>query len=241
MGPQLSIVIPAFMEARELSEALPPLLRIGSAEVIVVDGGSSDGTAAHAARLGARVLTTPRCRGAQLDLGARQARGSHLFFLHADARPPNDFTLRIVETLENPSIALGCFSLKLDAPGSYFRIVERATALRLRITRTPYGDQGLFVRREDYLRCRGFPHWPLLEDLELIRRLRRHGRIAVLPDAILVSARRYLEEGRLRTSMRHRLASTLWMLRLPPPMIWSLLQQTGSRGQTGKSAQPLKS
>lgn len=223
VSPALSIVIPALDEEPELRALLPSLTAQRDLEVLVVDGSSRDGTVATAKRHGARVIDAPRGRGAQLDAGARAATGDALLFLHADARPPDGFPEAIRRTLALREVVLGAFSLGFDAPGRRFRLLERATHLRVGLTRTPYGDQGLFMRRADYDGPAVFPHWPMLEDVALVRRLRGAGRIVVLPEKILVSARRYRSRGFLRTTLRNRSASILWALRVPAPAILTML------------------
>lgn len=229
MTPSLSIVIPVSNEAEILPETLPPLLRLPDVEVIVVDGASTDGTPEMARGLGATqvVRASSPCRGLQLDLGARRARSERLLFLHADARPPERLVERIDGTLSRDGVILGAFSIRFDGRGGVYRLMERSTALRVAVTSTPYGDQGLFLRRSDYIAAGGYPHWPLLEDVQLIRRLRSRGRIVVLPDPITVSTRRYRHSGTARTVLRNRLVSTLWALRVPAPVIWGMV---GIRG-----------
>jgi rSAM/selenodomain-associated transferase 2 len=219
----LTVIVPAWCESALLEEALRPLVGRPGVEVIVAEGGGGDGETERVARLGARVVSTVACRGAQLDAGARAAGSPVLLFLHADCRLPGGFEDAVQSALEDPAVVLGAFSLALDAPGRWFRILERATRWRLALTRTPYGDQGFFLRREDYLASGGFRHWPILEDVDLVRRLRRRGRILILPQPLTASARRYFERGFIRTTLRYRLASLLWSLHVPARTIWMLV------------------
>jgi rSAM/selenodomain-associated transferase 2 len=224
--PRLTVVIPAWNEEPALERILPPLAAVPGIEVIVVDGASTDRTAQAAARLGARVLSSPRGRGAQLDAGARAARSGTLLFLHADSRLPAGFAESIERTLDRPGVAMGAFALGFDGGHPWYRALEAATALRVRLTGTPYGDQAFFLRSETYARIGGFPPWPLLEDLALVRRLRQAARtggpcrIVVLPERVVVSTRRYRSSGKLRTVLRNRIAATLWALHVPAPVIW---------------------
>ena len=172
--PSISVVIPALDEERPLAAAIRSVR--ADAEVIVVDGGSSDATRDVAAREGARVLETPRGRGRQLDEGARAATGEWLVFLHADTTLERGWAGAIGAL--SPDVVGGAFRLAVDSPRAGFRAVERAVRLRLRLFALPYGDQGIFARREVYARIGGIPHLPLMEDVAFVARLRRAGRLA---------------------------------------------------------------
>ena len=231
---RLSVVIPVWREDGGLRALLGQLVPLTGVEVILA--AAADGEPPSGLD-GIHVISCgPPCRGAQLDAGAQVASAPAILFLHADCIPPPDFVTAIETTLADPSVAVGAFSLALDAPGVWFRLLERLTRLRCRLTRTPYGDQGLFLRRRDYLRCGGFRPWPFLEDVDLVRRLRRTGRVRILPQCLTASARRYLERGRVRTTLRYRFIALLWALRVPPPVIWSL--STASRGAARSSHHP---
>ncbi|MGE5232285.1 MAG: TIGR04283 family arsenosugar biosynthesis glycosyltransferase [Deltaproteobacteria bacterium] len=169
-------------------------------EVIVVDGGSADATCRVAREHGALVLTAARGRGTQLRAGAAAARAPLLCFLHADVRlaPP---ALRMIEALAKarPPGAYA-FRLAIDRPGLAYRVVEWGANVRSRWGGLPYGDQGLLVRREDYDAAGGYPPVPLMEDVGLVRALRRTTRIHILPAVVQASARRWEREGVLRRS-----------------------------------------
>jgi len=162
----------------------------------VVDGGSRDGTDTLAReRSGVRLVTAPRGRGPQLDAGARAARGRVLLFLHADARLPDGAVDLIRRTLAVPGVVAGAFRTRtvLDDPASrpWFRPLLPLADLRSHYTGLPYGDQALFCLASAYHQCGGFPDQPLLEDVELARRLRRVGRVVVRPEQVEVSGRRW--------------------------------------------------
>jgi len=197
--PSISVVIPALDEEKRLPAAIQSVR--ADADVIVVDGGSRDATRAVAAAEGARVLESPRGRGRQLDEGARAATGDWLVFLHADTRLEAGWADALVSLPED--VAGGAFRLAIDSDRLAFRIVERAVRARVRLFALPYGDQGLFVRREAYARVGGMPHLPLMEDVAFVKRLRRAGRLAFLPVRAFTSARRWERDGVLRATLRN--------------------------------------
>ena len=199
MRPSVSVVIPTLDEEQRLPSAIQSVR--ADADVIVVDGGSGDATREVAAREGARVLEAPRGRGRQLDQGARAATGEWLLFLHADTRLETGWADALAAL--PPEVVGGAFRFAVDSPRAAFRVVERAVRLRLRLFALPYGDQGLFVRREVYARIGGVPHLPLMEDVAFVARLRRAGRLAFPPVRAFTSARRWDRYGIVGTTLRN--------------------------------------
>ncbi len=197
----LAVIIPAHNEERALPATLARVLAEPVAEVIVVDGGSSDATVRIAQRHGVTVLASPPGRARQMNAGARAATAGHLFFLHADTRPPAGYAGHILAALASPNIVAGAFTLAIDAPQRRYRIIEFLVAMRCRFFRLPYGDQGLFLRRTTFMATGGFPGVDFLEDLIYVRRLGRQGRLALLPQRITTSARRWQRHGALRTTL----------------------------------------
>lgn len=197
---RLSVVIPTLNEAAYLPDTLQSLAGARDVEIIVVDGGSDDGTPQIARRAGCRVLRAVRDRAFQLNTGADVAEGSFLLFLHADTRLPAGFDTAIRSALAEPGVAGGAFRLRIDAPGWPLRLIERAVALRSRLFQMPYGDQGIFVRRETFRQIGGFPDLPIMDDFELIRRLRQQGKVKVLSLPATTSGRRWRELGPWRTT-----------------------------------------
>jgi len=197
--PSVSVVIPTLDEEQRLPAAIQSVR--ADADVIVVDGGSGDATREVAAREGARVLEAPRGRGRQLDQGARAATGEWLLFLHADTRLETGWAAALAAL--PPEVVGGAFRFTVDSPRPAFRVVETAVRLRLRLFALPYGDQGLFVRREVYARIGGVPHLPLMEDVAFVARLRRAGRLAFPPVRAFTSARRWDRYGIVGTTLRN--------------------------------------
>jgi len=193
--PRVSVVIPVLDEEARIGAQLESLARLPVHEVIVVDGGSRDATVARVRAAGtARLVVAPRGRASQMNAGARAATGDVLLFLHADVRLPDDAVRRVEEALGDPEVVAGAFRTWTVADGgrSWLAPLLHLADLRSRYSVLPYGDQALFVRAEAFRRAGGFPEQPLMEDLELSRRLRRLGRIRIAPSRVTVSGRRFL-------------------------------------------------
>jgi rSAM/selenodomain-associated transferase 2/rSAM/selenodomain-associated transferase 1 len=211
----VSIVIPTWNEEAVIESTLRPLIDLPDVEVIVADGGSTDATVAICQRLGVRTVALRPGRGRQLNAGAALARGEVLLFLHADAALPASFRDDVWSTLNRGAIA-GAFRLAIDDPRWALRWIEWGANLRSRYLQLPYGDQGLFLRAETFYRVGGFRNWPLLEDFELCRRLKRQGRIRLAPSAIRTSARRWQKLGIGRTTLTNQLCLAGYYLGVSP-------------------------
>ena len=203
---RVSVIIPTLNEAAQLPETLSRVAAAKPYEIIITDGDSTDVTVAIAAEAGARIVLTERGRGAQMNAGASAATGELLFFLHADTLPPPDYPDAICETLSSPQNIAGAFRFSLREPRpAGAAIIEKFTAWRNRWHSLPYGDQGIFIRRSAFEALGQFPIWPMLEDIEFIRRARRHGRVIIHPAAVQTSARRWQQHGAIRTFLRHQM------------------------------------
>lgn len=190
----LTIVIPTLDEERAIGATLDAVARVrGDVEAIVVDGGSTDATREIVASRGVRLVAAPRGRGAQMLEGARHASGDAIWFLHADTRPPEEGAERIAAALEDPRVVAGNFEIVFDGPTREARTLTRIYP-QLRWLGLCYGDSGIFVRREAYEAVGGMRAYPIFEDLDLVRRLKRRGRYVRLPSAVVTSSRRF--EGR---------------------------------------------
>jgi rSAM/selenodomain-associated transferase 2 len=204
----VSVVIPVLDEEARIGVRLAELAAAGFRGVVVADGGSRDRTREIARAAGARVLATPRGRGLQQNAGAHAASGDVLVFLHADASLPADAAAWIARALADPGVVGGAFRLHTvaDAGRNWLGPFLRIADIRSHLTRLPYGDQALFVRRDAFERVGGFPDEPLMEDVALVRRLRRLGRLVTVPAYVRVSGRRFLQ---------HPIAGTLAMWTFP--------------------------
>jgi len=201
---RLSIIVPALNEERAIEQTLLPLVNRTNIEVIVADGGSADETVSIAQRMGALVVPVRPGRGREMNAGAALASGEVLLFLHADTRLPDDFPSAIRSALNHEAVA-GAFRLRIDDSRTALRWIEWGANLRSRFLQMPYGDQGLFVRAELFHQIGGFPNWPLMEDYELCRRLRKHGRIVLATESAGTSARRWNKVGICRTTLINQL------------------------------------
>ncbi len=201
---RLSIIVPTLNEERTIEHTLQPLSQRADIEVIVADGGSTDETVSIALQLGARVVPVRPGRGRQMNAGAALASGEILLFLHADTRLPANFQSIIWSALNHDAVA-GAFRLRIDDSRTALRWIEWGVNLRSRFLQMPYGDQGLFVRAELFHQLGGFPNWPLMEDYELCRRLRRQGPIFLANESVSTSARRWNKVGIFRTTLINQL------------------------------------
>lgn len=216
MEQTLSVVIPARNAAATLPATLAALDRL-AAEIVVVDGASADATAATAAAAGARVIAAAPNRGAQCAAGAAAACGAWLLFLHADTRLGPGAAAAIAAFMAAPAAAsrAGYFAFALDDPAPQARRLERLVAWRCRVFGLPYGDQGLLIARGFYTALGGHRPLPLMEDVDLVRRIGR-SRLRALPAAAVTSAARWRREGWWRRSARNLGCLALYFAGVPP-------------------------
>jgi rSAM/selenodomain-associated transferase 2 len=207
---RLTVIVPALNEAAGIVPTLARLeaLRRARHEVIVVDGGSRDGTPSLAEPLCDHVLSAPRGRARQMNAGAAAARGDVLWFLHADTLAPERAADAIVAALADPARCWGRFRVRLTGRAPALRVVERAMNLRSCLSGIATGDQGIFVRRTVFEAVGGYPPIDLMEDVALSRRLKAIARPLCLRQQLVTSSRRWEERGILRTIL------LMWRLRL---------------------------
>jgi rSAM/selenodomain-associated transferase 2 len=226
----ISVVIPALNSQAGLPATLAALVSAAVdglvREVIIVDGGSTDATAAIAESSGARFIVSARGRGCQLALGAQAARFPWLLFLHADTRLAAGWerdAVAFLQRVDNEEQPLGAaaFRFALDDQGLRPRLLEHLVALRCAVLRLPYGDQGLLIPKRLYEGLGGYRPLLLLEDVDLVRRLGRR-RITMLGAPAITSAERFLREGYGRRSARNLLCLALYLLGVPIPTIHRL-------------------
>jgi rSAM/selenodomain-associated transferase 2 len=229
----ISVVIPALDEEASIARCIRSVA--AEAEVIVVDGCSCDRTREVAESEGARVFSCPPSRGAQLRVGARQATGDWLLFLHADTWLERGWAEEVREL--GRYVVGGAFRLAIEAQGPGYRLVEAAVALRSRLFALPYGDQALFVRRPAYDRMGGIAALPLMEDVDFVRRLRKEGRLRLARRRAFTSPRRWERHGLLGATLRNWGVLALYATGVSPArlaQIYSTRQEGSPRGP-GKS------
>ena len=206
----ISVIVPALNEADGIVETLQALqhMRSRGVEIIVADGGSTDNTAVLCAPLADRVIIAAAGRARQMQAGAALASGSVLWFLHADSLAPRDADRTIATALGSGKRHWGRFDVRFPHAGLLLGVVAALMNLRSRLTGIATGDQGIFVTRKLFERVEGYPQIPLMEDIAVSRRLKRHSRPACLREKLITSARRWQTHGVLHTIL------VMWSLRL---------------------------
>ena len=217
-GAILGVVIPTLNEAHHLPGLLADLARIPvGTRIVVSDGGSRDETLTLARAAGAECISGPRGRATQMNAGARILSTPWLLFLHADSRLPSASRTALVAMLRSrtgPGAAY--FLFRLDGRSWFWRLVETGQRMRERLTGLVYGDQGLLVRRDMFDAVGGYPELPLMEDVEIVRRLRRSGGIERLPGPLVTSPRTYQRLGRWKVWLRNGLTISLYLAGVAP-------------------------
>ncbi len=209
---RLAVIIPALDEESSIEGAVSSAAAADC--VLVVDGGSKDRTVERAQAAGARVISSKRGRGRQLSLGAAQADGDVLLFLHADTRLPRNFRSEL-ERLAADGVAWGRFDVRFDRGGPLLRLIARLISLRSRWTQVATGDQAIFVVREVFDRVGGFRESLLFEDIDLCRRLKRVGRMGIPASPVVTSSRRWRQGGTLRTTLLMWTLKSLYLCGVP--------------------------
>ncbi|MBI1390599.1 MAG: glycosyltransferase [bacterium] len=216
---RISIIIPTLNEGERIGDLLSRLKHVSGVEIIVADGGSTDETRTVSRRYGALVVTSPLGRGRQMNAGANRASGDILLFLHADTRLPSDFPSLVRQGLEHPNTVAGAFRFRLDDRSPMLAVVEWLTNLRCLVQSEPYGDQALFMCAAIFHEMGGYPDTPILEDVILVRRLKRRGRITILKQYAVTSSRRWKRLGIMTTFLFHRMVMLAYALGVQPSTI----------------------
>ena len=215
-----SIIVPVLNEGDRINALIEHLHAQGfesSYEVIVVDGDPEGGTVKTIHSESVVTIITEKGRGRQMNAGAAAARGDVLIFLHADTKLPDGALKNIRRALEKQDCVGGAFALKIDSDRFFLKYISVRTSLRSRRSRIPYGDQAIFLRKQYFDQIGGFKDIPLMEDVELMRRIRKDGRkISILPDKVTTSARRWQRDGVFYTTVRNRVLVALFHLGVNP-------------------------
>jgi rSAM/selenodomain-associated transferase 2 len=222
----ISVIMPALNEAENIAMAVKAAAAERPQEILVVDGGSTDATTELAREAGARVLQCRAGRSRQMNCGAARASGNALLFVHADTLLPRGYAACVARELAQPHLAAGAFRFKIRAQFPGRNMIERATNLRSRWLQMPYGDQGLFMRRALFEELGGFAPLPILEDYDLVRRLRHHGRVLTVPLEASTSGRRWHRLGLVRTTLINQLILLGFHLGWPPESLAAIYRRT---------------
>lgn len=224
---RISIVIPALNEADRIAQTLAHAADEPGVELIVADGGSRDATRAIAESYGARVVQSPPGRARQMNAGAADASGEILVFLHADTLLPVGYGAAVRHALADPAVAGGAFRFALDERTPSLRLIAWGVNLRSRWLGLPYGDQALFLRAGTFRRLGGFPDRPIMEDVALVRALKRRGLLRLLEQPAITSARRWRALGPWRLTLLHLAALCGYGLGCSPQGIRAWLSRHG--------------
>jgi rSAM/selenodomain-associated transferase 2 len=204
----VSVIVPTLNEEGVLATTLERARQPNVQELIVVDGGSTDTTPTIAGRYATLVVSAPRGRAAQMNAGAARARGDILLFLHADTLLPDGFAQAMLAACDDPGVIGGRFDVNLEPTSPLIRLTGELINRRSRLTRISTGDQAIFIRRQVFEELGGYADIPLMEDIDLSRRMKSAGRIACLRERVTTSARRWQENGVVRTIL------LMWSLRV---------------------------
>jgi len=208
----ISIIIPVRNEEDAIGSCLDSLADCSDLDILVVDGGSSDQTIQEIQRRGYRPISSAPGRGKQQHTGAKTASGDYFLFLHCDTRLPPNFTTHVLKILQQEGVAVGAFQLAINAYGMGYRIIEYSANLRSRMLSLPYGDQALFMKKETYFATNGFPDQPIMEEIDLLSRLKNLGRIVIAPVCATTSARRWQQHGIVKTTIMNQLMLAGWAM-----------------------------
>jgi rSAM/selenodomain-associated transferase 2/rSAM/selenodomain-associated transferase 1 len=222
--PSISIVIPVYREVNTIRSAIERLTGSpdysADIEIIVVDGDKKASTIKNLHSENVITIKSERGRGVQLNAGAKIARGGIILFLHADTELPAGAFGRVKSVFKTSSADAGAFSLGIDSNLVFFRFIEAAANIRCYLSGIPYGDQGIFIKKEVFDNLGGFPDIPIMEDVEFMMKLKKKGfRVMILKERVSTSPRRWEKDGYLRTLFNNRLISVLYFLGVKPEIL----------------------
>lgn len=233
---KISVIIPVVNEGYTIQTTLHQIQQAKTAvEIIVVDGGSTDNTVELAETNGAKVLFSSQAgRAIQMNLGATQATGEVLLFVHGDTFLPNGYASMIEAMLSDPTTVAGAFCLSIDGDWLSLRLVEKLVNWRSRFFNFPYGDQAIFLKASTFHSLGGFPNLPIMEDFELVRQLRRKGKIALTSASVITSGRRWQKLGVWRTTLINQIIILGYLGGVKPERLVDWYQGMGRKKEDGR-------
>lgn len=225
----LSIIIPVYHEA-DIIEPMISTLKVlngnPGVEIIVVDGDPDGSTIRVVGDAHVKTLLAKKGRASQMNRGAAAAKGDILLFLHADTRLPRHALQHILEIFRKRKIIGGSFDLGIRSEKKMYRLIEKMVYYRTRLTKIPYGDQAIFLSRRIFFRLGGFKEIPIMEDIELMRRIRAQGYpIGIIPDPVQTASRRWEEEGIVFCTLRNWALAVLFLLGVSPEKLVTYYRQ----------------
>lgn len=234
---KISVVIPVYSEADIIAAAIQSLVEINKgelAEIVVVDGHPDGTTIKNIYDPSVIALTSPKGRAVQMNMGARNASGDILLFLHADTALPCSGLREIVETMETGKYVAGAFNIGPGSKNLFLKHIYYTSYLRSRITRIPYGDQAIFVRKDYFQKIGGYPVVPLLEDVRLMVKIKQNkDKICILKEKVKTSSRRYEEEGMIYGWLRNHRIRILHHFGVSPERLAKLYPDTRRKKTKG--------
>ncbi|MCF8070326.1 MAG: TIGR04283 family arsenosugar biosynthesis glycosyltransferase [Desulfobacterales bacterium] len=223
---RISVIIPALNEVENITDTIARLSGAQNIEIIVSDGGSKDNTVAGATKTGAAVISSKPGRAFQMNAGASMATGDILFFLHGDTLVPNGWDNFIRSAFDNSEAVGGAFLLGIGGNKTGIRIIEFFTNFRSRILSQPYGDQGLFLKKDEFDKIGGFPEWPILEDVKMVSNLKKHGRFVHIHKKVITSGRRWNKLGIVKTTVINQIIMIGYVLGVSPEKLVHLYRRS---------------
>ena len=216
---KISIIVPTLNESRCLNEALVKIQQLSPYELIVSDGGSHDDTLKIAAKFTQHIIKGPAGRALQMNAGAQVATGDLLLFLHADSHiKPNSYQ-KMLDTMKNPKVIGGAFSLLIESSKWALQIINQFANLRSKYLGRAYGDQAFFVKKHIFQQMKGYTEFPICEDLDFYKRLKVFGSVVLLKEVVLTSPRRWVNDGIWLTTIKNIFIATLFELGFPPRIL----------------------
>ncbi|MDH5202370.1 MAG: TIGR04283 family arsenosugar biosynthesis glycosyltransferase [Nitrospirota bacterium] len=233
MKTKLSIVVPVLHETEVINPFIEHIHKVGEREdyeIIVVDGSPEKNTIDAIKDRNVIKITSPKSRARQMNAGAAVARGEILLFLHVDTKLPLNAFKKIREVLENSRYVGGAFDLELDTLRRSLRFIAWTARIRVRLTQIPYGDQAIFIRKDYFDTLGGYRNFPLMEDVELMERIKKSRRkICIIKETVRSSPRKWLKEGIFYTTFRNHIIRILYSLGVSPDKLVKLYYKDYNR------------